>query len=59
MRYLLTLQIADYFKSGGNQPEEFSVGLHSSFQPLDGHDIGQFPGLESEQSAVALQTTAP
>ncbi|CAA6658943.1 unnamed protein product [Spirodela intermedia] len=55
----LAEHIADYFKSGGNHPDEFSVGLHNSFQPLDGHDIGQFPGLKSEQSAVELQTTAP
>lgn len=42
------MQIADYFKSGGSQPDEFAVGLHNEFQPLSGHDIGQFPGLESE-----------
>ncbi|KAK4755494.1 hypothetical protein SAY87_009251 [Trapa incisa] len=41
--------IADYFKSGGAQPDEFAVGLHNEFQTLSGHDIGQFPGLESEQ----------
>jgi hypothetical protein len=43
------MQIADYFQSGGARPEEFSVGLMNEFQPLKGHDIGQFPGLESEK----------
>lgn len=43
------MQIADYFRSGGTCPEEFAVGLHNEFQPLKGHDIGQFPGLESEK----------
>lgn len=38
---------ADYLKSGGSRPDEFSVGLQNEFQQLQGHDIGQFPGLES------------
>lgn len=45
----LANHIADYFQSGGARPEEFSVGLMNEFQPLKGHDIGQFPGLESEK----------
>ena len=28
--------------------DEFAVGLHNEFQPLIGHDIGQFPDLESK-----------
>lgn len=41
------MQTADYLKSGGSRPDEFSVGLQNEFQQLQGHDIGQFPGLES------------
>lgn len=43
------MQIADYFQSDGTSPDEFAVGLHNEFQPLTGHDIGQFPGLGSEK----------
>ncbi|XP_076955592.1 uncharacterized protein LOC143630480 [Bidens hawaiensis] len=39
--------IADFLKSGGSRPDEFAVGLHEEFHPLQGHDIGQFPGLEA------------
>ncbi|XP_052194781.1 LOW QUALITY PROTEIN: uncharacterized protein LOC127802796 [Diospyros lotus] len=50
----LANHIADYFQSGGVRPEEFTVGLDNAFQPLEGHDIGQFPGLGSnEQTAGA------
>lgn len=42
-------QIADYFQSPGADPGEFAVGLNHEFQPLEGHDIGQFPGLGSEE----------
>lgn len=49
------MQIANYFQSGGSQPEEFAVGLHKEFQPLEGHDIGQFPGLTSEEEATETQ----
>ncbi|CAM8932066.1 unnamed protein product [Rhodiola kirilowii] len=35
-------QIADYFQSGTDSPDKFSVGLEKEFQPLKGHDIGQF-----------------
>lgn len=45
----LANHIADYFQSDGICSEEFAVGLHSEFKPLEGHDIGQFPGLKSEQ----------
>uniref|UniRef100_A0A7N0U5T7 FAD/NAD(P)-binding oxidoreductase family protein n=1 Tax=Kalanchoe fedtschenkoi TaxID=63787 RepID=A0A7N0U5T7_KALFE len=43
-------QIADYFQNGKDCPDEFAIGLEKEFQPLEGHDIGQFPGLESEPS---------
>ncbi|XP_071728706.1 uncharacterized protein [Rutidosis leptorrhynchoides] len=51
---------ADYLKSGGSRPDEFSVGLHDEFQPLQGHDIGQFPGLESSKdiSVARIQVGA-
>ncbi|OMO96283.1 hypothetical protein COLO4_15380 [Corchorus olitorius] len=39
--------IADYLQSGGASPEEFAVGLEKEFQPIQGHDIGQFPGMDS------------
>ncbi|KAI3725716.1 hypothetical protein L1987_65508 [Smallanthus sonchifolius] len=45
----LANHIADFLKSGGLRPDEFSVGLHKDFHPLQGHDIGQFPGLESNK----------
>lgn len=45
----LANQIADYFQSVGTNPDEFAVGLHKEFQPLKGHDIGQFPGLDSDK----------
>lgn len=48
LRGLLT-QIADFLKSGGSRPDEFAIGLHKDFHPLQGHDIGQFPGLESSK----------
>ncbi|PSS35791.1 Renalase [Actinidia chinensis var. chinensis] len=48
----LANHIADYFQSGGARPNEFAVGLHNEFQPLRGHDIGQFPGLESKEQTV-------
>lgn len=46
------MQIADYFQSGGTCPDDFAAGLHSHFQPIIGHDIGQFPGLESPSLAT-------
>ncbi|KAH0994636.1 hypothetical protein GBA52_018500 [Prunus armeniaca] len=44
----LANHVADYFQRSGGRPEEFAVGLRNEFQPLRGHDIGQFPGLESQ-----------
>ncbi|GAV74196.1 LOW QUALITY PROTEIN: NAD_binding_8 domain-containing protein, partial [Cephalotus follicularis] len=49
-------QIADYIQSGGACTEEFAVGLHNEFRPLDGHDIGQFPGLVSTKQENEFQT---
>ena len=45
----LANHIADYFQSPGTDPGEFAVGLNNEFQPLEGHDIGQFPGLGPEE----------
>ncbi|KAK9292049.1 hypothetical protein L1049_020003 [Liquidambar formosana] len=56
----LANHIADCFQSGGARPDEFAVGLQKEFQPLEGHDIGQFPGLESKEQtneAPAYQLT--
>ncbi|KAI4303006.1 hypothetical protein MLD38_038688 [Melastoma candidum] len=47
----LANHIADYFQNGGSRPDEFAVGLHKEFQPLEGQDIGQFPGLAAENQA--------
>lgn len=41
--------IADYFQSGGTRQNEFAVGLDKEFRAIEGHDIGQFPGLESKK----------
>lgn len=49
------MQIADYFRSGGSCPDEFAVGLQNEFQPLEGYDIGQFPGLESREQIFEAQ----
>ncbi|KAK0602550.1 hypothetical protein LWI29_034648 [Acer saccharum] len=55
----LANHIAEYIQSGGVDPEEFAVGLYDEFRPLEGHDIGQFPGLESkvEEEAQTYQLT--
>ncbi|KAJ6816339.1 uncharacterized protein M6B38_416160 [Iris pallida] len=53
----LANHMADYFQSGGEQPDEFSVGLHETFTALGGHDIGQFHGIESEIKVLEPQTT--
>ncbi|KAJ4719689.1 FAD/NAD(P)-binding oxidoreductase family protein [Melia azedarach] len=55
----LANHIADYLESGGVHPEEFAVGLHNEFCTLEGHDIGQFPGLESvgKQEIQAYELT--
>ncbi|KAH9699151.1 hypothetical protein KPL71_024235 [Citrus sinensis] len=56
----LANHIADYLGSDGVRPEEFAVGLHKDFQSLQGHDIGQFPGLESmeKEQVQAYQLTS-
>ncbi|XP_065854401.1 uncharacterized protein [Euphorbia lathyris] len=45
--------IADYIESGGNRQEEFAVGLEKEMLPVQGHDIGQFSGL---QPLITTQT---
>lgn len=56
----LANHIADFLGSGGVCPEEFAVGLYNEFQPLEGHDIGQFLGLESteKEEVHAYQLTS-
>lgn len=49
--------MADYFQSGGVPAEEFEIGLHEMFRPVGGHDIGQFHGLNSENTP-ALQASS-
>ncbi|EPS57312.1 hypothetical protein M569_17506, partial [Genlisea aurea] len=40
--------IGDYFQSGGGESQdEFALGLHNEFYSIEGHDVGQFPGLHS------------
>ncbi|KAG6481675.1 hypothetical protein ZIOFF_058294 [Zingiber officinale] len=51
-------EMADYFKSGGTQSDEFAIGLNNTFQAIAGHDIGQFPGLESEKQVEPQACTA-
>lgn len=49
-------QIADYCQSpAGSDAGEFAIGLNHEFQPLEGHDIGQFPGLVSEEKTKESQ----
>ncbi|XP_047049163.1 renalase-like [Lolium rigidum] len=45
--------VADYFASRGERPEEFAIGLDDSLIRVEGHDIGQFPGLDSQKPQVA------
>ncbi|GER55275.1 FAD/NAD(P)-binding oxidoreductase family protein [Striga asiatica] len=57
----LANHIADYVQSGGTRPDDFAIGLLNEFQPLEGHDIGQFPGLKCEKvtnKTHDLQVTA-
>lgn len=42
----MNLQIADYFQSGGTNPEGYAIGLENEYHWIRGNDIGQFPGLE-------------
>ncbi|KAF3789005.1 hypothetical protein EJ110_NYTH19808 [Nymphaea thermarum] len=50
----LANHIADFIQSGGAQPEDFAVGLHDEFHPIKGHDIGQFPGLDTKEEVSAV-----
>lgn len=52
----LANHIADYFQSGGTRPDEFAVGLQEEFHRLEGHDIGQFPSLESTEQTSGAQS---
>ncbi|XP_074571391.1 uncharacterized protein LOC141827942 [Curcuma longa] len=54
----LAHHMADYFKSGGTQSDEFAIGLNSTFQAIAGQDIGQFPGLKSEKQVEPQACTA-
>ncbi|WOL05024.1 hypothetical protein Cni_G13747 [Canna indica] len=47
----LAHHMADYFQTGGTQSDEFAIGLNNSFHAIDGHDIGQFPGLQPEKQS--------
>ncbi|CAL4891237.1 unnamed protein product [Urochloa decumbens] len=49
----LANHIANYFASNGERPEEFAIGLHENLNQVEGHDIGQFPGLDSQKPQVA------
>lgn len=49
------MQMADYFQSDWARPEEFAVGLMNECQTLEGHDIGQFLGLESKKQTNEAQ----
>ncbi|KAJ4782862.1 FAD/NAD(P)-binding oxidoreductase family protein [Rhynchospora pubera] len=44
--------IADYFENGGSNPNQFAIGLEETFQEVHGHDIGQFPGMNSQEVDV-------
>lgn len=47
--------IADYFQSEGSRGDEFNIGLHNEFQPLQGYDIGQFPGTVPKSRTENLE----
>ncbi|KAL9248010.1 hypothetical protein vseg_021376 [Gypsophila vaccaria] len=48
----MATQIADFLESGGTRPDEFAVGLHNEFQQIQGYDIGQFPGLDTQKQVA-------
>ncbi|KAK3136913.1 hypothetical protein QOZ80_5BG0444890 [Eleusine coracana subsp. coracana] len=48
----LANHIADYFASNGERTEEFAIGLHENLNRVEGHDIGQFPGLDFQKPQV-------
>ncbi|GAY56039.1 hypothetical protein CUMW_168720 [Citrus unshiu] len=54
----LANHIADYLGSGGVHPEELAVGLYNDFQPLEGHDTGQFPdfGVHGKRGSSSIST---
>ncbi|KAG2630484.1 renalase-like isoform X2 [Panicum virgatum] len=49
----LANHIANYFVSHCERPEEFAIGLHENLNQVEGHDIGQFPGIDSQKPRVA------
>ncbi|GJM95260.1 hypothetical protein PR202_ga11972 [Eleusine coracana subsp. coracana] len=54
----LANHIADYFASNGERTEEFAIGLHENLNQVEGHDIGQFPGLDFQKpQLVDVQLT--
>ncbi|KAL6847271.1 hypothetical protein ACP4OV_023124 [Aristida adscensionis] len=55
----LANHIADYFAGQGERPEEFAIGLHENLNRVEGHDIGQFPGLESQMPQAAEAQLTP
>ncbi|XP_066355166.1 uncharacterized protein [Miscanthus floridulus] len=55
----LANHIADYFVSNGDRPEEFAIGLHEDLNAVEGHDIGQFPGLDTQTPQVAEAQLTP
>lgn len=52
----LAHHMADYFQSGESQPEKFEVGLHEKYEAIDGHHIGQFNDLDSENKLAVKET---
>jgi hypothetical protein len=42
--------------SNSERPEEFAIGLHENLDQVEGHDIGQFPGLDFQKPQVAQMT---
>ncbi|WVZ91115.1 hypothetical protein U9M48_037328 [Paspalum notatum var. saurae] len=55
----LANHIADYFVNHGECPEEFAIGLHENLNQVEGHDIGQFPGLDSQKPQVVEAQLMP
>ncbi|XP_062202105.1 uncharacterized protein LOC133904661 [Phragmites australis] len=55
----LANHIADYFASHGERPDEFAIGLHEKLNQIEGHDIGQFPGLDFQKPQVAEAQLTP
>lgn len=57
----LANQIVDYFEAGSDgvsSPDQFAVGLEKEFRSIEGHDIGQFPGLDSSSTQHASMQPA-